>query len=356
VLLAPCWIVVEAARAKHLRGKAAAAKYAISAPLVLLATILAYFHYNHEHFGHSLTISAMLKSTFPTPRLPTWEQLRLMKHCYPGIIAAAFALVFLARAPRTDRPAQIVVITSLWAILHACFVLFFTRWPAYGIWWWLPSYLCLSLTIGLVGSRRLGARSALMVILAIAVWQACAIADAVVRYPDAPEGEMGSQYAAAIPKDAVVFQVDATGMTSYLADRRVINGDGLMNNLEYQDAVATGGLLDYFAKYGVTHIVHDEAEVLSADVLSQEYEFAALPVPAHFYDKTVTLRMPRQWESARWSVAWPGQRFPWPRDEHVQTFVAWRLPEDRSQWSAMHPDVPVAPPLVGDEHRTSKNE
>jgi len=68
-----------------------------------------------------------------------------------------------------------------------------------------------------------------------------AISDAMIRYPDRPEGEMGRRFAEAIPPDSVAFQVDASGMTSYLSDRTVINGDGLMNNMEYQKALRAAG-------------------------------------------------------------------------------------------------------------------
>jgi hypothetical protein len=339
VLLAPCWIVADAVRWLRQDGRLAAAKYAIVALLIIVATLLAYVHHNHEHFGHDLTISAMLKSTFPVPRLPTGQQLRHMTHCLPGVVAATIALVALIRTGRSDRVAQVVLIASAWAILHALAVTFFTRWPAFGIWWWLPSYLSLALALGYFGSRHLGPRSAAAVVVAVCVWQAGALTDAMVYYPDAPEGEMGSKYAQAIPENAVAFQVDATGMTSYLSDRTVINGDGLMNNLEYQNAVARGKLLDYFAKYGVTHIVHDEVDALDPEVAGGTYPFASLTVPAHLYGIAVTLHMPRQWETARWTVVWPGQHFPWPRHRHIQTLVAWRLPEIRDAWAQMlsHP-------------------
>jgi hypothetical protein len=135
----------------------------------------------------------------------------------------------------------------------------------------------------------------------------------------------------------VAFQVDATGMTSFLADRAVINGDGLMNNLEYQRALVAGELIAYFEKYDVTHIVHDEAEALAPDVLLGQYEFAEYAVPCHLYGESFTLNLPREWETARWTVPWPGQLFPWPRDRHAQTFVVWRLPDNRAEWTRMTP-------------------
>jgi len=82
----------------------------------------------------------------------------------------------------------------------------------------------------------------------------------------------------------------------------------------------------------VTHIVHDEVEGISNDVATGRYRTAPLIVPCRLYGTHQTLWLPKDWESARWTIEWPGQAFPYPRDRHAQTFVVWRLPEDRAAW------------------------
>lgn len=292
--------------------------------IVVAAVLFAYAIYNMRTFGHAASISSMLKSTFPTPVMPNAATLLSTKHAWPGW-AAAFALCFVpARGGSVTRHDHVIRILAVATLIHAAMVLMFTRWPAFGIWYWVLSYASLAMFVGEMGRRVNIARAAAVVVVLASLWHAGAIADALIRYPDRPEGEMGRQFAAHLPKDAVVFQVDATGMTSYLSDRTIINGDGLMNNREYQNAVGSHALDAYLTKYGVTHVVHDEAEALGNDVASGGYRVAKYDVPCHLEGTKTTLALRREDEVARWTVAWPGQMFPWPRDGHRQTFVVWR--------------------------------
>lgn len=291
---------------------------------VVAAVLLAYAIYNMRTFGHAASISSMLKSTFPTPVVPDAATILATKHAWPGW-AAAIALCFVpTRGGPVTQQDRVIRILAVATLIHAAMVLMFTRWPAFGIWYWVLSYASLVMFVGEVGRRMVAARGAVVIVAAAGLWHAGAMADAMIRYPDRPEGEMGRQFAAHIPKDGVVFQVDATGMTSYLSDRTIINGDGLMNNREFQTAVGNHALDAYLSKYGVTYIAHDEAEALGNDVASGDYRVAKYDVPFHLEQTTTTLALRREDEVARWTVEWPGQMFPWPRDGHRQTFVVWR--------------------------------
>lgn len=291
---------------------------------VVAAAMIAYAVYNARTFGHAGTISSMLKSTFPAPVMPGAATLLSTKHAWPGWVAA-IALCFVpARGGTIHTHDRVIRILAEATLIHAVAVLMFTRWPAFGIWYWILSYASLAVFVGEMGRRVNRARAATVVVALASLWHAGAIADALIRYPDQPEGEMGRQFAAYVPKDAVVFQVDATGMTSYLSDRTIINGDGLMNNREFQTAVGNHALDAYLNKFGVTHIVHDEAEALGDDFASGDYRVAKYDVPCHLEGTGTTLALRREDEVARWTVEWPGQVFPWPRDGHRQTFVVWR--------------------------------
>ncbi len=322
MVLVVCVLVMLIMRDRQGMGQNAAATRMTGAIVIL--TIVAYALYNTQTFGHAASISSLLKSSFPHPILPSVATVMSTKHAWPGWLAAV-VLVFLPGRPGERTPNhQVNRLLSAATLIHAVLVLCFTRWPAFGIWYWMLSYLSLAIFVGEMGHRWMNVRWATMVVILAALWNTMAIADALIRYPDRPEGEMGRQFAAHLPNDAIVFQVDATGMTSYLSDRTIINGDGLMNNMEYQGALCGGGLREYLAKYHVTHIVHDEVEALGADVASGDYRVARYDVPCHLKGTTTTLELQREDEVARWTVAWPGQLFPWPRDGHRQTFVVWR--------------------------------
>ncbi|MEK6643928.1 MAG: hypothetical protein AABZ08_08465 [Planctomycetota bacterium] len=317
------WVLVMLVmRDRQTSGRGAVATRMTGAIVIL--SIVAYAFCNAHTFGHAASISSLLKSSFPHPVLPTFTTLLSTKHAWPGWLAAGVLVFLPARAGERTPNHQIVRLLSASTLLHAALVLSFTRWPAFGIWYWMLSYLSLAMFVSELGRRWMNASWATLAVILAALWNTMAIADALVRYPDRPEGEMGRQVAAHLPNDAIVFQVDATGMTSYLSDRTIINGDGLMNNMEYQDALHGGRLQAYLAKYGVTHIVHDEVEAMGADVASGNYRVARYDVPCHLKGTATTLELGHDDEIARWTVAWPGQLFPWPRDGHRQTFVVWQ--------------------------------
>ncbi len=335
VVVAACWVIGLAIRFFNSPDGRERLRYAVLSTFIIVIFVVLYAAFNHRMYGHVASISALLKSSFPTPRLLTREQLFSTAHAWPGVFGGLLYLGWFARTRPKDRANVLLAAIALAGILHLLLIALFTRWAAFGIWWWTLSYLTFSLLVGFVGRRLFSSRWAAVIVIVVASWQALVIGDVLIRYPDRPQGVMGREYASHIPPDAVVFQIDATGMTSYLADRVVINGDGLMNNMEYQEAVSGGRLPEYFSKYGVTHVVHDEAEDLSDDVLSGRYFTAAISVPCHLYGRESVLRLPREWEAARWSVVWPGREIPWPRGGYVQTFVVWRLPQDRDEWLRM---------------------
>ena len=48
--------------------------------------------------------------------------------------------------------------------------------------------------------------------------------------------------------DDVIYQVDYSGLVSFFSDRRIINGDGLINSYEYYKYVKSGNLKEYLDK------------------------------------------------------------------------------------------------------------
>ena len=55
--------------------------------------------------------------------------------------------------------------------------------------------------------------------------------------------------------DAVIFQRDGAGAVSYFAQRSIINGDGLVNNMQYQVMLRSGKLCNYLNDQKVAYIV-----------------------------------------------------------------------------------------------------
>lgn len=53
----------------------------------------------------------------------------------------------------------------------------------------------------------------------------------------------------------IFFQVDGSGVVSYFAQAKIINGDGLVNNFEYQEFIRNNKFRDYVSRKGVHYLV-----------------------------------------------------------------------------------------------------
>jgi hypothetical protein len=50
-----------------------------------------------------------------------------------------------------------------------------------------------------------------------------------------------------------IYQVDYCGVVGFFSERKVIDGDGLINGFEYLDCLKTGRIDDYLVKYNVKY-------------------------------------------------------------------------------------------------------
>jgi len=98
--------------------------------------------------------------------------------------------------------------------------------------------------------------------------------------------EFHRKVATETPEDAVIYCIDASGKASLVSNRRIIDGDGLVNSFEYMQDARNGSLDDYFSfakpsYYLETRSLDDQpvefsGQALSADFLGvNHFEFAA---------------------------------------------------------------------------------
>jgi hypothetical protein len=61
-----------------------------------------------------------------------------------------------------------------------------------------------------------------------------------------------------VNEDERIYQVDESGRVGYFSERKLINGDGLVNDWEYRDYLLSNRLSEYFVKENIKYISHDE--------------------------------------------------------------------------------------------------
>jgi hypothetical protein len=82
--------------------------------------------------------------------------------------------------------------------------------------------------------------------------------------------------AAETPEDAVIYGIDVTGKASAVSNRRIINGDGLVNSFDYIEHARSGTLDEYFehakpSYYLETRSLADQPVRYSGQALSADY-------------------------------------------------------------------------------------
>jgi len=226
---------------------------------------------NHALTGHSSTVSAWLKAQsvldFQLGEMAPHRAVLLT-------LAALGALLALARTA-WDRSAHTLVAASLgaWVLLYSALLCFAVRGGPET--WYFPLPLSVGALVGIDSLRahfetwNATLRRASVALGAVA---ALALGAHEVRRCLAHGSrhdagiEIAEHIRRELPPDAHIFQVDNSGIVGYFSQRALINGDGLINGWEFQEALRTGHLPEYLDRNAVEWFVLDELPPSLADV------------------------------------------------------------------------------------------
>jgi hypothetical protein len=223
--------------------------------------------FNYVVFGHGYSISSWLKSGFDVSKA-----LQLL---IPGLLVRVLLiLTLLACALWQIKRARIfsefqsnwacipfVAILTLCTLLSysAYFAVLFLEVSALGSWYFNQalglSVFLYALTLSQSGPGSKSKMWFMPLILAFAIGGALFIAKFFWAHSSAATKEIGDWiYQNNLP-NTVIFQRDGAGAVSYFAQRHIINGDGLVNNMQYQVMLRSGKLCDYLKEQKVQYIV-----------------------------------------------------------------------------------------------------
>jgi hypothetical protein len=223
--------------------------------------------FNYLVFGHSYSISSWLKSGFDFGKA-----LQLL---IPGLlIRVLLILTLLASALWQLKRARVFSgIQSTWAsipfiaILTTCilfsysayFAVLFLEVSALGSWYFNQALgLSVFLYALTLSQNDLGSKTKIWLIpliLAFAIGGALFITKFFWAHSSAATKEIGEWIYQNNKPNTVIFQRDGAGAVSYFAQRHIINGDGLVNNMQYQVMLRSGKLCDYLKEQKVQYIV-----------------------------------------------------------------------------------------------------
>jgi hypothetical protein len=258
-----------------------------------------YLAFNYLKFGAVMPISGALKSSFPYPALDhsTYDKTVAIgaANLASAGLATGWALWRVMRIPGPRSRLNLEFHTTAttvfaWAVtLHFLYVVLFMKWGVFG--WYFVTYPLFAIMLmsepmdrALNSTAMLG-RPALYGLTAAALCVGVIVRDQT-RDPFPQNGGWHTPvYDAAVwarehtPADAV-FAMSDCGDFAFFSTRRVINLDGLANDMDFQRTLAQQHLRRYLREnhvdFLVQHAVHNRG-----DVIAGEYDSLILRFESH---------------------------------------------------------------------------
>lgn len=322
------------------RGEQAASLWRdIAMSLWGLAVVVSpYLIYNQVAFGAIMPISGRLKNTFPYIVQPVFGPPRFSVRDLLVIASVAmfacWAVYELWRGKGASPPRYYWITVALGAgsvIAHYLHAALFMKWAVFA--WHFAFYyfvLCLVMAAALPRFvQRLGVWSNFATSLCAFGTTVAVIGYLILRANEqyTLTGWQTIAYDAAVwtrqnSAPNAVFAMKDAGIFGLFSQRAVINLDGLVNNMEYQEALRRQQLNRYLAERGVDYLVQHAFWTNPSQnraVLSGDYEYLEIPYRSQLYGNlSEPVRVYRSDESFR-------KKYfdPWHRVDTV--FLIWRL-------------------------------
>ena len=223
--------------------------------ILVLAVILAYFGINKSVFGHIKTISAHLKTNWHI--VSNINSYKLWFFCYNEKVLASWLMALLGLVIYFRRLPGYMTILCAGVITYYILLAMFNT-IAIGSWYLVVPYTLTSILFVILTkdiytyiSRHVGLLKRINPYLVVGIFvTAFMIWHFII--PKRLEPMLGRSNGYRIAKDLNNFNKNTTfysangcGIMAFFSERKIINGDGLVNNFEYQNYLNNKKLDDY---------------------------------------------------------------------------------------------------------------
>jgi hypothetical protein len=265
------------------------------------AVVTPYLLFNYTQSGTIMPISGELKSSFPSVALSRDTMASIDPRFYAcAALAAAWLLWRMLRTaklppPPGDRYYLLSTSALAWAVLlHFAHTLLFMKWGVFA--WHFVLYrlfavlLCAGIVESMLRTKLALSKPGLWLYwptLTVLLVLASVKEYAADWYPLNGSWHAAVYHAALWAREHTdehaIFAMSDSGHFAFFSCRRVINLDGLANNMEYQRAIADRRVNQYLrdnqVRYLVQHAVHGHD-----DVVRGGYDTLALRFESHRFD------------------------------------------------------------------------
>jgi hypothetical protein len=248
------------------------------------AAFLLYLFSNLIYFGHLFTISSTIKNTFPDIILI--DNIKLMILNISSETFAFFNFVFfigtvIVLVPRfiIERKRQsiskltvLLLVLSFGYVLYILLNLCFNK-EALREWYFSGTVYISAVTLSTIIEKSKIEIEA-FAIAVICVFMFYFYHSRVTNTRNNFAYEYAKEIKNHVAPNETIFQIDYSGFVGFFSERKVINGDGLVNSFEYNDYVKRNALPEYLKKYNVDYYSTYAANIdsLSEKVFDYSYD------------------------------------------------------------------------------------
>lgn len=243
-------------------GKEKSFKFPAVSLSLLMITAFLYFMTNYFFFGNFMTITTVIKSSFPQNIFiknfndlfaPGTFTNQFVKSFFVLLTVSVFMILILNGNVRRkfDMNDYFLFGVCFSTLVFIVFNLFF-NWFTLKEWYVaFPAFVCSVLMVRLISLVPGIQNLSLVIFISVLL-----IYFTVTRINNS---KWDSMYYFALgikqntAEDDRIFMIDLSGIAGYFSERKIINGDGLVNSFEYWKYRNSDNLSEYFKKTGVNY-------------------------------------------------------------------------------------------------------
>lgn len=283
-------------------------KYIITSGIFLIMTAVVYYTSNYIAFGNIDTVSGKMLNAFPHFLL--FENIKTLitdpaklYNQFARVIFLLFSVVlfilFFIKRRKTENKKNKFYILLLCAgsgsVLFTFFHLLFNNYSIREWYMTLPVFISSVLLIVFLSNKKITAYITLFLSFIVLIY--VFYGSRINNYKYVSGYEYSKALESLVKEDECIFQVDYCGVTGFFSNRKVINGDGLINSFEYQQYLSNGKIGDYLEKYDVKYYSTYSSKNIYKDSIYIDDNFSDKTNGKEFIfgKPSLVLEMPFKW-------------------------------------------------------------
>jgi hypothetical protein len=260
-------------------------KYLIVTILFLLFSFVSYYTTNYVIFGHFGTVSGKILNYFPKVRLKDNIEALLND---PGkifnqftrfiFVIAAFVILFIYYIKIKNKkeiiPKFLIVILGF-GIGSIVFAFIHISYNFYGLReWYMTTPVLIAIIMVVIFTMKNKYLSNISLVLSVLILVYVFYGSRIKNYKFETNYLYAKTLNSIVKENESIFKIDFCGIIGFFSDRKVINGDGLINSFEYLNYFNGKKIKEYIAKNKIDYYSTFSSEDLFKDSVYVDNNFA----------------------------------------------------------------------------------